>query len=168
MVSERPLFEFPGGIKVLDYLEMTLRKFINHEKSNQQLLQSTIANLLTHLEIALLSPPIKSSENRLIKQCSELIEQKLSRTDLTVRQLAGLCDCSEGHLSRLFSQNKGQTIISYITDKRLMKAQLMLTDTDFRINEIAWACGYSEPNYFSRIFKNRFGLSARKFRHNNR
>ena len=68
------------------------------------------------------------------------------------------------YLSSLFTKELGRSFVSYLTDVRLKKAVRLLEDTDDSIQEIAFACGFREPNYFSRIFRKKYGLSPREYR----
>ena len=48
----------------------------------------------------------------------------------------------------------------YITEKRLSYAQSLIDDGDFAtISEISQSVGYSDPLYFSRLFKKKYGIS---------
>jgi AraC-like DNA-binding protein len=47
---------------------------------------------------------------------------------------------------------------------RLKRAADLLEETDESIQEIAYSCGFREPNYFSRVFRKKYGRSPREFR----
>ena len=65
---------------------------------------------------------------------------------------------------RKFKEHMGTTPMSYILDIRLRTAQLMLENSDDNISEISRTIGYDNPLYFSRIFKQRIGMSPSEFR----
>ena len=65
-------------------------------------------------------------------------------------------------------EETGETFINYVTDRRLEKGRLMLCETELSIKEISAEIGYNDQNYFSRIFKNKFGISPTDFRNTNR
>ena len=71
---------------------------------------------------------------------------------------------SSFYLSKLFKEEKGVTYINFISDKRLEKSRQMLAETDLSIKEITGEVGYNDQNYFSRIFKNKYGLSPKEYR----
>ena len=52
----------------------------------------------------------------------------------------------------------------YINNFRLEQAKSMLQDPGFTISEVAYKTGFSSPNYFSTVFKNKFGISPNAFR----
>jgi transcriptional regulator GlxA family with amidase domain len=52
----------------------------------------------------------------------------------------------------------------YLEDLRLKTAIELLFDEQFNVKKTAAACGFSDENYFCRLFKNRYGLSPGKYR----
>ena len=71
---------------------------------------------------------------------------------------------SAAYFSTVFKKETGKTFISYLTDYRMERAvELLLTTTD-RTYMIAEKTGYAEPNYFSYVFKKRFGMSPTAYR----
>ena len=52
----------------------------------------------------------------------------------------------------------------FLSDLRLRRAQELLKNNELTINDIAQRCGYSDIAYFSRCFKNRFGVSPSRWR----
>ena len=65
----------------------------------------------------------------------------------------------------MFRRYCDTSILGAVHLKRIATARVMLrTDGRQNINEIAFACGYSDPGYFRRMFKRITGLSPKKFR----
>ena len=54
--------------------------------------------------------------------------------------------------------------IIYDSDKRLEKSRQLLSETNLSIKEITAEIGYNDQNYFSRIFKSKYGLSPKEYR----
>ena len=65
---------------------------------------------------------------------------------------------------KLFKEEIGENFIDYITLNRLQQAKKMLQDRSLSIKEISVDCGYSDPNYFSKLFKRIVGLTPTEFR----
>ncbi len=78
---------------------------------------------------------------------------------LSLASVAEYCEISSGYLSRAFSEHVGTSFNDYLNSIRLETAQQMLEDGNHSMKEIAYAVGYHDPNYFSRIFKKFKGVS---------
>ncbi|MCY1151748.1 MAG: response regulator [Sphaerochaetaceae bacterium] len=74
------------------------------------------------------------------------------------------CGYSKYHISRLFKNYMNCTIMEYLLKQRLTKAKDLLVKTSYSIKEIALATGFSDPNYFSLIFKREEGISPIQYR----
>lgn len=83
---------------------------------------------------------------------------------LTVEQLAADSCLNPDYFSRLFLEITGVRPIEYIHNKRLERAQLLLTTTNASLTEIADTVGISNLSYFSRLFKRRFNIPPAKYR----
>jgi AraC-like DNA-binding protein len=55
-------------------------------------------------------------------------------------------------------------VSDYINNIRLEHAKSMLLNPELTISEVAYKSGFSSPNYFSTVFKNKYGLSPNAFR----
>lgn len=79
--------------------------------------------------------------------------------NLTIEDLAFLCNMSLSSFKRKFNQVFGTSPNKYIISKRLDKAQTMLKSSDLSISEIAYECGFSDVSYFSKSFKKYYHYS---------
>jgi AraC-like DNA-binding protein len=83
---------------------------------------------------------------------------------ITVNTLAKQINLSECHFCRLFRRAIGKSPIEYLNMLRIQKAIGLLRENTLNITEIAFACGFSDANYFSRIFKKSQNLSPAAMR----
>lgn len=83
--------------------------------------------------------------------------------DLTTKDVADELGYSSSHLRHLFSE-RGETLSGTLSKIRLNRAADMLKTTPYSVTEIAGRCGFSDSNYFSTIFRSRFGVSPREYR----
>ncbi len=86
-------------------------------------------------------------------------DDQLSLFDIS-RQIA----VSSSHLSKIFSQETGQTMTDYLTLVRINKAKELLKLTRCKTFEIAFQVGYKDPHYFSNLFKKVTGLTPTEYR----
>ena len=105
----------------------------------------------------------KAEENPIIKKVCTYVDENLSH-DISLETAADFAGVSSFYLSKLFKEEKGETFINFISDKRLEKSRQLLEQTELSIKEITAEVGYNDQNYFSRIFKGKYGLSPKEYR----
>ena len=72
------------------------------------------------------------------------------------------------YLNALFKKKTGQTLRSYIIDRRLNEAKGMLLHSDATVAEIGQACGFTGASYFSECFSAHLGISPKEYRERGR
>lgn len=85
-------------------------------------------------------------------------------TELSLEDMAREVGISPYYLSKLFKEAEGTNYIDYVTSLRIDYAKKNLVESDRSIKEICHEAGYSDPNYFSRIFKKWTGKTPTEFR----
>lgn len=75
-----------------------------------------------------------------------------------VRELAGDMDMSVQHFIREFRRYMGKTPKQYLLQRRLWSAKRLLAQGAL-VKEAAYACGFSDPLYFSRLYRSRYGCA---------
>jgi AraC-like DNA-binding protein len=97
---------------------------------------------------------------------SDLIQFLLNNLhrNISVEEMAKHMNLSRSHFTRLFSEEMNVTPRKYLEDLRLKTAIELLFDEQFNVKEAASSCGFSDENYFCRLFKKRYGLSPGKYR----
>ncbi len=83
---------------------------------------------------------------------------------LTLAETAKQFGVSRGYLAKSFKEETGDTFIEYITKLKLKKAEQLLKETDYHINDIADYCGFSDGNYFTRKFKAIYNMTPSEYR----
>jgi YesN/AraC family two-component response regulator len=68
------------------------------------------------------------------------------------------------YASRTFSRQYGVSIVDYVNRLKIDRAKLLLSTTDIPLGSIALNVGFSDANYFSRLFKKNVGISPREYR----
>ena len=102
--------------------------------------------------------------NELVDSIVRYIKQNYM-TDIKLSQVAKMKSVSPEHLSRTFKSSTGLGFNEYVTLLRLGKAQeLIKTQSNMSISEIAYECGFNDGNYFSYKFKKMYGISPIKAR----
>ncbi len=83
---------------------------------------------------------------------------------ISLADIAAAANLSPYHFHRLFSRTASLTPQAHLTWLRIEKGRELLLTTENTISEIACACGFTQPAYFSRIFREHTGLTPSQFR----
>ncbi|MGN0395597.1 MAG: helix-turn-helix domain-containing protein [Coprococcus sp.] len=83
---------------------------------------------------------------------------------LSLTSVANVFFIDKYYLARLFKEQYGVTLVTYLQQVRITHAKQMLRFTDKSIEEIGLECGIGELNYFSRVFKKLEGVSPSAYR----
>ena len=105
-----------------------------------------------------------NTTKKVILEARRYIENHYQDHSLSVEMICRELHMSPAYFSTMFRKVTGQTYIAYLTEVRLQKAVELLNETDDKTYVIAQKVGYQEQNYFSYVFKKRFGISPTKYR----
>ncbi len=101
--------------------------------------------------------------SNLINNAKKYIDKNYSKP-ISLAQTAKYLGVSQSHLSREFVKYTGENPIYYLTKVRLEKSVELLNSTDMNLSDISEACGFSNDNYFSKVFKKHMKISPSEFR----
>ena len=104
-----------------------------------------------------------TTKNFIIKAV-DYVSENYTNPDLTVESICSYLNVSYAYFSTVFKKEVGKSFTSYLTDLRLKRAVELLLEKDEKTYVIAHDVGYSDPNYFSYVFKKAFGVSPNKYR----
>ncbi len=112
------------------------------------------------------APAPRGQRDQLRQAALELIDERLADPDLSPRMVAELISVSPRFLHRLFAEH-GTSFGRQLLERRLERGHQALNDPhelDRAVGEVAHACGFSDPSYFARAFRTRYGISPRELR----
>ncbi|QGQ95595.1 response regulator [Paenibacillus psychroresistens] len=106
------------------------------------------------------------SKQKLRTEIQAVIQSILEHYNLPLKvsELAAKVGFTENYLSILFKKETGETITDYMIHVRMKKARDLLKNPDNKIYEISEQIGYTDPNHFSRTFKQIEGMYPTEFR----
>ena len=101
---------------------------------------------------------ITSLDEKLVENAIKYVEANIARSDLSVEELSHELGMSRVHLYKKLLQITGKTPIEFIRVIRLKRAAQMLRESQQNVSEIAYQLGFNNPKYFSKYFKDEFGV----------
>lgn len=166
------LYERPSNILKLSYegiqeilhLTDTMLDEMNMNAPGQDIvIQSYFMILITYLSRQFDLKDEHSQDAYAFYLLIEHINQNFSQ-NYTLSDLTRISSLNERLLRSMFMKKYHCSPMQYVTHIKMEKAKYYLITSDMNITEIADACGYDDSNYFSRKFKQEFGISPREFK----
>ena len=99
----------------------------------------------------------------LAERLKSLIVQNLPDSEFDLGAAMAKLPSSSDHLRRIFREATGRTPLEYLIELRVDEAKHLLKIGGFRIKEVALRTGFSDPYYFSRLFRKVTGTSPTEF-----
>lgn len=84
--------------------------------------------------------------------------------DLSMQSMAQTMGYSEAYFCKLFKQCFRVNFSAYLNEYRIEKAKAMMANPRINVKDISLACGYSDSNYFARVFKRLTGRTPSEYR----
>ena len=103
---------------------------------------------------------------QLIDKAKQYIDENYSDCELSVEKLCSHLGLSATYFSTLFKRETGESFVVWLTRIRMEQALRLLNTTEEKAYVISELVGYTEPNYFSYVFKKQYGVSPSKYRSN--
>jgi len=149
-----------------------LAKPFNHEElftrlakllELRQVLRERYANI-AEVDLSSAEDAAFAQEDAFIAKLKEVIEEHMEDADFGVMELSKIMSVSRSFLHRKLKALTNTSPINFIRIIRLHKARQLLQDKEFHISEVAYQVGFNDVSYFSRAFRQEFGVSPRDYR----
>lgn len=102
--------------------------------------------------------------SKLVHMAKEHIQQNYTSSDLSLKKIAAAVFAAPAYVSSLFKKEMGLSVTEYITVCRMQRAaELIHSRPDSSLTAISEQVGYTDPYYFSRCFKQYYGVTPSKF-----
>lgn len=127
---------------------------------------SNIADeLIEFYQYIIVEKEIATLMHHTVNKVVEYIDEKIE-SPMTVEGLAQMFDVSTSHLSRIFREHTGITLVEYINMKKVEESQYYLRFSEEKISDISNYFNFCNQSYYTRIFKKYTGETPRRFRNN--
>ena len=84
--------------------------------------------------------------------------------DISNTEIGAIFGYHPFYISKVLKDRKGTTLRQYIIAYRLKLAKKLLSESAKSVNEVAEECGFNDPSYFTKTFKNAFGMTPKEYR----
>lgn len=105
-----------------------------------------------------------STSHRLVTEAQLLVREKYMDASISLDVVCSILGVSNSYFSSVFKKETGKSFISYLTDYRMDIAEELILSGEAKSYKVAEKVGYLDANYFSYVFKKRFGVSPSKYR----
>jgi len=135
----------------LEMLQLRIRKLIEQQENRKQLFRKTI-------DVSPSSITITSLDEKLVQKALNCVEKNMDNLDYSVEELSNDIGMNRAHLYRKLQSIVGMTPTEFIRSIRLKRAAQLLEKSQLTVAEIADMVGFNTPKYFSKYFKDMFGV----------
>jgi AraC-like DNA-binding protein len=99
---------------------------------------------------------------RKIKHAKEYLLKNIDAPP-SIKTLAKTAGLNEHQLKAGFKEIYGNTVFGYLLDHKLDHARMMMDSGKYKVNEVAFQIGYTNPSHFIAAFKKKFGITPKKY-----
>ena len=131
------------------------------------LVQTFVVTILAHMNENTVNQPMNTKmqqkyDNELLDEIALYIQENIY-FDINVEDICVHFSLSRSSLQTLFAKNLNVSPKQYISDLKFAKAKYMIKESAYSISEIARICGFSSIHYFSRVFKEKYGVTPTSY-----
>lgn len=112
-------------------------------------------------------PDAPEQEKNFLAELNRCISSHISLSNLNSEMIAKTMCLSKSQLNRKVKSLTGMNTSSYIKQLRLARAQMFLKDPKKTIGDIVMMCGFESASYFTKMFKEKFGITPSEYKKNN-
>ena len=168
LVNRPESFQHAVNLCNLPNVEPIIQQIVTEAKKQDSFHEKMLEMLLLQLLILVYRShpkmlPDEESNLCLIRQIQQQFESHYAE-DYTLHSLSLQYHVSASHLSHLFKQVTGTSVMGYLISCRFAAAKRYLAETNLEISKIVELCGFSDTSNFSRSFKGTTGLTPTDFR----
>ncbi|MBT3319315.1 MAG: AraC family transcriptional regulator [Clostridia bacterium] len=139
-----------------DYLR-EIGRFTNEEE-----LSNWLASMLSSFTgLVFAAPDAKHTET--IQKVMEYVNTNYMNR-ITLNDVSEHVSFSVSYLSRMFKEEKGVSLTSYINEVRIRNAKMLIKQSDISLSQAAYLCGFDDQSYFSKVFRKITGTTPGKYR----
>ena len=99
-----------------------------------------------------------------VTQAKNYIDKNYASNEISLQTVSRVLGINANYLSTLFSKEAGISLSKYLQKVRINRSTVLLSASEYTIQEIAYYCGFEDANYFSKCFKKVMGVTPKQYR----
>ena len=131
---------------------------INNLLKQRRLLKSLFKDITQADEQTIDQSSMDDRDKQFMKQLHHIIQSNLSRSEFGVEDIGREIGLSRVQLYRKVKAMTGSSVVDLMRKARLYKAKRLLESRSMSIAEVAYEVGFSAPSYFTKCFKDEYGM----------
>lgn len=143
-----------------DELKLRIHKLIGY----RDMLRKKYSQLLIEGQEISKEPDAPEPEKRFLVKLNGFISSNISLPGLNSEMLADHMCLSKSQLNRKVKTITGINTAAYIKQARLAHSQILLRDPEKAIGDIVVMCGFESASYFTKLFREKFGVTPSRYR----
>ncbi len=143
--------------KIMTLYDLAINKNVAWELEFKGVVFTLFSSLISNYSVVN-NITAKKRNNYIATKAVEYINNNFKHIK-SISEISKHIKCNKSYLCREFKLQTGYTPIEYINILRCESANELLKDSDLTVTEIAFAVGFNDSNYFSRVYKSIFGFS---------
>ncbi|MCQ2224646.1 MAG: response regulator [Paludibacteraceae bacterium] len=112
--------------------------------------------------------PLVGKDDAFMKSIVEIIQQNMDNSEFSVEDLQDALKVGKWHLTAKVKALVGLTPMEFIRETRLTHAAELIDNSDYNMTQITYMIGMSDSRYFSRCFKQKFGVTPTEYKNRKR
>ena len=131
---------------------------INNLLKQRRLLKTLFKDITQADEQTIDQSSMDDRDKQFMKQLHQIIQSNLSRSEFGVEDIGREIGLSRVQLYRKVKAMTGSSVVDLMRKARLYKAKCLLESRSMSISEVAYEVGFSAPSYFTKCFKDEYGM----------
>ena len=159
---DTPVFTDGPNRECEQLLSQLLYLYVRHEERWGIIAESILSLLTEYLRACSNGTGARPVKTPMVEYCEKQIIDNIADQNFSVTGLLNDIPLSATYFMKLFKKETGLTPNDYLITKRIEYAKRLLSNRRalrYKIKDVAAMCGYSDPFYFSRVFKKKTGSS---------
>lgn len=141
----------------LDLLYMRINNLLKWRNTSPDKREGKYHPELKHIEIT-------SQDRQLVDKATQYVDDNISDSSLNVEAMAKAMGMSRVQLYKRLLPITGSTPTEFIREIRLRRAEQLLRESQLSVSEVAYKVGFNNPRYFSKYFKEMYGIMPSQYK----